>query len=118
MENIGKTIGENVARLRTRAGLTQSELAEKAGIPFPTYRGIEYGKSVNPGIDALIAISEALGTSVEELVGNEPSVNPSRAELFFEVSVRLPSLNEDELSAVLSLIENLPSASAPRRSAK
>ena len=41
--------------------ITQIELAEKSGIPLQTLRGIFSGKTLNPRIDTMQAIENALG---------------------------------------------------------
>ena len=53
---------------RTEAGLTQRELAEKAGIARELIARAETGTSV-PDISTLIKIADALGCQLDELVG-------------------------------------------------
>lgn len=60
-------IGENIKRYRNKLRLTQKELAKKVGMDDPRISEIEHGKG-NPTLSTLIAIADALETSVEKLV--------------------------------------------------
>ena len=56
-----------IRELRKRRGMTQTELARRAGVKQGVISYIESGKTKHPRIDTLIAIAAALGVSVEEL---------------------------------------------------
>ena len=62
---------DNLRLLREQAGLTQTEMAKKAGVPFRSYQNWEAG-SREPRIQALAAVAAALGVTVDELIGQEP----------------------------------------------
>lgn len=51
---------------REQAGLTQAELAERAGVSRQLVGGVEAGRHV-PSVDAAIGLARALGVSVEDL---------------------------------------------------
>lgn len=57
--------------LRKALGLTQKELAEKAGITHAAINRYENGLRV-PSVNIAIRIAHALGCTVEELVEGEP----------------------------------------------
>lgn len=61
-----KVVGENVARLRTQAGLTQTELAEKIGVTRVHVTRIETGVS-SPSAEVLFALCDALKVSADSL---------------------------------------------------
>lgn len=61
------SIGSAIRYLRETLGMTQSELAEKAGVSFRTFQNIEYGITKNPRADILKAIAVALHVSVDTL---------------------------------------------------
>ena len=65
------TISEQIRRLRAAAGLTQEELAHKAGMKFSTFVQIEKGRVPNPRIDTLRKIARALDVTLDELAGDE-----------------------------------------------
>jgi transcriptional regulator with XRE-family HTH domain len=62
---------ENLRTLREKAGLSQTELAKKAGVPFRSYQNWETGLR-EPRISTVTALAEALGVSVDQLVADEP----------------------------------------------
>jgi transcriptional regulator with XRE-family HTH domain len=60
-------LGKNINRLRTQAGLTQDDVAERAEIDRRYVQRIEAG-TANPGIDVICRLRTALGASWEELL--------------------------------------------------
>lgn len=63
---------ENLRRLREAAGLTQTEMAKLAGVPFRSYQNWEIGTR-EPRIDALSSLAKACGVPVDELLGDGSS---------------------------------------------
>lgn len=61
-------IGESVRIRRTGLKITQKELSDKTGIKQPTISAIENGVN-KPAIETIILISDALGCTVSELIG-------------------------------------------------
>jgi transcriptional regulator with XRE-family HTH domain len=73
------TVGDNIRRLRARAGMSLRELAANAGVSTSTLSGIEAG-SGNPGVETLVNIGGALGVPFSDLVmPHEPDVQVQRA---------------------------------------
>ena len=68
-----KILSKNLKKLRQEAGLSQDQMARKAGIPYSTYLKIESGTVPNPSIQNVLNIAEALGVSLDELVGRKSS---------------------------------------------
>ncbi len=67
-----KIIGKNIKDIRTARGLTQTELAEKADLSVQFISYIETGTK-RPGLETLIKIAAALGTTMDALLlGNQP----------------------------------------------
>ena len=60
-------LADNIKRLRTDAGLTQSELAKKVGVTRATVTQWETGWS-QPRMGAVERLAEAFGVSISELV--------------------------------------------------
>lgn len=60
--------GEKIKALRKQSGLSQVELAAKAGIAVNSLRLYEAGKR-EPKIDAVARLADALGVSKQELLG-------------------------------------------------
>jgi transcriptional regulator with XRE-family HTH domain len=65
-------LASNIKKYRQKSGLSQDQLARKAGIPYSTFLKIESGYTSNPSIQAVLSIAEALGVSIDELVGRKP----------------------------------------------
>jgi transcriptional regulator with XRE-family HTH domain len=61
------SFGETVQSLREKAGLSQSELARKAGVPVRSVQNWEQGHRL-PRPQALLPLAEALEVPVEHLI--------------------------------------------------
>jgi transcriptional regulator with XRE-family HTH domain len=64
-----------LAQVRVNADVSQTQLSERSGVSLTTLQRIERGEITNPGIRSLVAIAEALGCTVDELI--DPSWRPS-----------------------------------------
>lgn len=64
------TIGQSMRKARKNAKLTIKELAEKSGYSRNNIQGIETDIHT-PRISTVIDIADALGVSIDELVGHE-----------------------------------------------
>ena len=62
-----ETIGQRIRRERDLLGLTQRELAEKAGVGVPHISKLEADRE-NPGDGLLAALAEIFGVPVDELL--------------------------------------------------
>jgi transcriptional regulator with XRE-family HTH domain len=62
-------IGENLKRARFRAGLTQQELADKAGTTQTTVARIERD-TVEPEVTTIRKLAAALDVRIAELLGD------------------------------------------------
>lgn len=60
-----QTIGDKVRQARRLAGLTQEQLAIRAGMSQPTIARIEKGRGSWPTLKTLLAIAHALGKRLE-----------------------------------------------------
>lgn len=64
------TIGERLRILRNEQGITQQQLADRAGISRSNINTWESGKSL-PLPDGLIALADCFGCTVDYLLGRE-----------------------------------------------
>jgi len=64
-------LAENIKRIRKRKGLTQEKLARLADISNNTLVKIEMGMAKEPTITTMTKIADALGVSIDELVGRK-----------------------------------------------
>ena len=69
MAGILTVVGENIKYYRTRLGMTQEELAERAGINRSYLAGLERGRR-NTTLKTVEALAKALGVSTSELVSS------------------------------------------------
>jgi transcriptional regulator with XRE-family HTH domain len=70
------SVGENIKRLREAAGLSQTELARRAGIDQGGLSKIEKGRNLT--LETLRDLARALGCSVVDLLEEEDK-HPRRA---------------------------------------
>ena len=64
-----KALSKNLKKLREKSGMSQDQMARKAGVPYSTYLKIENGVTPNPSIQAVLNIAEALDIPLDKLVG-------------------------------------------------
>ncbi len=70
-----RVVQMRLSNARRRAGLTQEEAADLAGLPVRTYQGLEGirdGRNFNPTLLTLRAVAQALKTTIGEL-SSEPT---------------------------------------------
>lgn len=60
-------IGENIKKLRERAGLSAKDLADKSEVGQSTISEIEMGKIKNPRSETLMKIAKTLNVSMDKL---------------------------------------------------
>ena len=61
---------EKLKEARKKAGLSQSALAEKAGISMRTLQNYEMGKRYPASLDIALGLATALGTTTEDLLSS------------------------------------------------
>lgn len=72
-------VGERIAALRKKTGMTQADLAEWLGISYQAVSSWERGATM-PDISKLVELSRALGTTVDALLTGEDKEMPVRTE--------------------------------------
>jgi transcriptional regulator with XRE-family HTH domain len=65
------SVGQKIRALRTEAGVTLPDLAEKAGVSKGFLSQLENDENANVSLDTLAKIAKALGVSVGGLLGLE-----------------------------------------------
>ena len=72
------SMGERLKRLREMRGLSQNELARRAGISHPVISDLERGVREDMTVSTAKALARALGVSLEMLVGDvETELQPA-----------------------------------------
>jgi len=67
MSGIADLFGENLARLRERAGLSQEELGIRADLHRTEISQLERGMRV-PRLDTIVKLRDVLGVTTDELI--------------------------------------------------
>ena len=93
-----RAIGNNLCRLRKSTGMTQAEVAEKAGISDRTYADIERG-SVNMRMETFLRICKVLKVTPDEILTNE---EPIKAE---DVIALLNTATDNDREVAFRLLE-------------
>ena len=73
-----KSLGRQLQSMRLGANLTQQQLCQKANISFSTLTKIERGAIKSPSIFTVLAIANAVGVGLDELIGNRSVHAPGR----------------------------------------
>jgi transcriptional regulator with XRE-family HTH domain len=122
-------LGEEIVRQRDRQGLSQTDLAKKAGINQPTLQKTESGARKTPSVQLVWKIAHALDVSVETLIvsagsGKSAALSAMRlAESAPQGSLeaRVAALERETLEAhrtardALALAQQLRDAKSTRR---
>lgn len=74
-------LGPRLRQLRQAAGLTQLQLAERAGVADATVSRIERGRIASPSMDFAEALADALGVPVVELFEATKKIVPDGLRL-------------------------------------
>ena len=96
-----RKIGNKMLELRKRVGLTQAELAERAGLSDRTFADIERG-NVNMRIETLLKICDALGVTPDAVLTEENTSLQIKQELIAE---KFSACSEKEKQTALELVD-------------
>jgi transcriptional regulator with XRE-family HTH domain len=107
--------GSALREYRRAAGLSQRELAQKAGLDFSYISKIENGRIPPPAADTIVVICNYLGVKPEELLaltGKIPSeiqanVSSSKEAQVFLREAQLMKLSDEEWSTVTKSLKSL-----------
>ena len=105
------TLGEQISKLRRVKNLSLPQLAEEAGISKSYLWVIETGSEANPSVEFLFKISEALDTTVADLLGekgvktktNIPKIDPELKKLIEERRRAGKPIPEDRILAMTQI---------------
>ena len=101
-------IGENLRARRVQLKMTQTDLSRKTGIKQPTISAIENGVN-KPAIETIMLLSDALGCTVSDLVGQSSPVQPKerRTSRQHQLLQIFDQLNEAGQDFLLQQAENI-----------
>ena len=108
-------LSHNIIKLRKALGWSQEKLAQEADVSYHTIFRAESG--TKPKMDNLIKISNALGVSVDELLGDlkQKAQADDRASLILEIQSLLNSLDSSQLETIKLSAQNLLSLNTKNR---
>lgn len=99
-----ETIGSRIRRYRADAGLTPTELAEKAQISKSYLSELEGGADGRPSADTLYKIAGALGVAMSDLLGRPILIQPASERpptlLAFAREAQLPEADVEMLASI------------------
>jgi len=67
-DNMDSTFGAMLRALRHQAGLSQRELAQRAGLDFSYISKVENGRLPPPAADTIVLLCSILGVSADDLL--------------------------------------------------
>lgn len=73
------SIGPRVRERRKALRLSQEQLASQAGLTWSAIQRLEAGQVTDPHYSTLLNIAHVLGTTIADLVGEEPAVPKASA---------------------------------------
>lgn len=76
-----KALGKRLQLARRRAGLTQQELCQKAGLSYSTLAKIERGAIRSPSVFTVAAIAHATNSAIEDLLSFQNQDSQTLAQL-------------------------------------
>ena len=94
MHDIKKLVGARIRQRRLQRKLTQEQMAEKAEINNTYYGRIERGEA-NASLELLAAISDALNTTIADLVDTASVILPGK--ILEDMGKGIDKLPEEQL---------------------
>ena len=102
-----RTIGNKLLSIRKKAGLTQSEVAERANLSDRTYADIERG-TVNMRIETVLKICEALHITPDMVLTTEdPDITAKQDEILNRLEQCTPSHKDTALKLLTVYLNSL-----------
>lgn len=101
------SIGNRLLSFRKRAGLTQAEVAEAAGLSDRTYADIERG-TVNMRVETLLHICDALHITPDEVLTQDaPLLAMQKEEILQQLESCTPKEKETALRLLLTYLNSV-----------
>ena len=102
------TIADRIKYYRNIRGLTQTELAARAGVQFSAISKYELGTVSNIPIDRIERLAEALDVTPGILIGYEADlIDPCMSEVHNKLVTRLQYLDDDEKAVLLQMADQM-----------
>ena len=95
-----RSVGNKLLEIRKKKGLTQIEVAEKAGLADRTYADIERG-SANMRVETALRICEALNITPNEILTSDNFALETRKE---EIKAKFDNCSAKEQETALNIL--------------
>lgn len=101
-------LGDRIKQLRTEAGWSQGELADKVGTDARQISRYENGR-ITPSLDALARIAETLNVSLDHLVFDDIPRRPLHTpeNVLGDRLAAIAELDDDNRHSLLNVIDGL-----------
>lgn len=63
---------DTLKKMRIKAGMTLEQVSKQSGVPMSTISRISSGETKDPSFSTILAIVEAMGGNLSDLMGNSP----------------------------------------------
>ncbi len=106
--SVSTRLGKTVRKLRTASGMTQAQLAERAGLAVESVSRLETGRLTNLTIDVAERLARSLSVALPDLF--EPAAAPKRAgprPIEKRILVMLGRLSDKDLEQVYQGLRRL-----------
>jgi transcriptional regulator with XRE-family HTH domain len=101
-----KRLGQRLREQRHAKGLTQQELAERAGLTTAFLSYLENG-SRKGSLDSYLALGNTLGLEPEALFGSDAGARTASASRYGESLISLEGLSSYDTRSVQSVVRSL-----------
>jgi transcriptional regulator with XRE-family HTH domain len=99
-------LGKRIREIRKSQGISQEQLAERAGISAQYVSNIERGKE-NPTLDLLLRLAEALRVSLGQMCDFETVEDMNQRKMRSSIGAILKKADPDRLRLALKLLRSL-----------
>lgn len=99
-------LASRLKELRVQKGKSLQDLADQIGVSKAHIWDLEQGRAKNPTIELLTKLSGALGTSIADLVGENPEGDKDQADAV-AMYREFKSLSNEDREAIKGVIERL-----------
>ncbi|MGM9936306.1 MAG: helix-turn-helix domain-containing protein [Candidatus Ornithomonoglobus sp.] len=110
METVGVKLGKEIRKIRNSLGMSQEELAFKAGISAAHLGQIERAAK-NPTVDTVAGIADALGVSLSELFSfnfdPDKQENPTLLSRIMNNAASMSEENQKELLRMMRIFRRV-----------
>ena len=100
---MASTVSKNIRKIRKEKGISQDRLSKEADLALNTVAKIETGESLNPTVETLQKIANALGVSY-----SERGAKTKQDEILKAIKRKGIAITEEQLERAFRVFENSP----------